>query len=279
MNYGIFYSWQTDTPSKENRHFIRAALENAISKLQEAPEVVDAPRVESGMEGVSGTPEVATVMFEKIMESSLFLGDVSLTGLATRTDEAKRRMPNSNVILEMGFAAGTLGWDRVICVMNEAFGKREEQPFDVRNRRFPINYNLPADATAEMRKQALDRLTEDIHGALVGAEQCELLKVDRALRLLDLNCLHLLFGYSEAAYFSEPDEPSKEHVRGLFSKAIPRLLDLRLIETRQQFPLYAYHWTYLGKKVIAKLIAGSNLDKMLQDAKARGEEIIIHPIK
>ena len=189
----------------------------------------------------------------------------------------ERWIPNSNVTLEMGFAAGALGWERVICVMNEHYGRREDQPFDVRNRRFPINYKLAPKADNATRERVLAELVVDLRSALTGSEQCELLKVERAVELLDLNCLHMIFSYGGEPCFSEPDEPGKEHVRTLFEKSIPRLLDLRLVLSRQQFPLYAYHWTYLGKKVIKEINRASSLEAMLKAARERGGFVNVSP--
>ena len=247
MAHTIFYSWQTDTPDNCNRTFIRAALKTAIKQLKEVPEVEDSPRLDSGMEGIAGSPEVATIMFKKIESAAMFLGDVTLTGTALRSDGEKRRMPNSNVAVEMGFAAGVLGWERVICVMNEAFGKRDEQPFDVRNRRYPINYSLAADAEPEAVEQARNGLVADLKAALTAAEIAEFARVDRAIARLDVNCLHVISLYGGMDHFAEHSEFVEKH-----RHSIPRLLDLELIYTDVADRLYAYHWTYLGKKVIQK---------------------------
>jgi hypothetical protein len=62
VGYTVFYSWQSDTPANANRSLIRDALDAAVATLDA---VQEAPRVDTGMEGVAGSPEVATVMFEK----------------------------------------------------------------------------------------------------------------------------------------------------------------------------------------------------------------------
>jgi hypothetical protein len=45
-------------------------------------------------------------------------------------------------MIEMGYAAGTIGWERIVCVMNQKLGRVEKLPIDVRNRRFPIRYKM-----------------------------------------------------------------------------------------------------------------------------------------
>ena len=80
MGYSIFYSWQSDAPGDCNRAFIRQALDEAVASLAPGATVEDSPRVESGMDGIAGTPEVATIMFTRIKKSAVFLGDMTLVG-------------------------------------------------------------------------------------------------------------------------------------------------------------------------------------------------------
>lgn len=257
MSYTIFYSWQSDRPGVCNRTFIGNALKAAADQLQLDATLVDSPRVDSGMEGISGTPEVASIMFQKIRESALFVGDMTLTGEAHRHDGETRKVPNSNVSLELGYAAGVLGWERVICVMNEHYGKRSELPFDVRNRRFPIDYSLAPDDTANRDKEAGD-LTKWLRVAISTAETCAFQRADDALRSLDLKCLQLIAAYGHLGSFPEPTDQSPDAAnKPLFASSIPRLLDLRLLRSdiNKQQGLYAYHWTHLGKKVFGLVSA------------------------
>src|SRR5437899_2419856 len=121
-DYTIFYSWQTDSPQECNKRLIRDAIDAAVDAIGSGITVEDSPRVESGMEGVAGTPEVASVMFDKIGESAIFLGDVTLVGTIQKTTnkegDCTKKTSNPNVALEMGYAAGILGWGRIICVIN-----------------------------------------------------------------------------------------------------------------------------------------------------------------
>ncbi len=280
MEYSIFYSWQTDTPAKCNRTFIREAIEAAVTALVQDAQVEDSPRVDSGMEGVAGTPEVATVMFEKIRKSAIFIGDVTLVGSIPKRPKARNKIlrhaetiiserfgleiyhprkgeklvPNPNVLLEMGYAAGTIGWERIICVMNESFGTRMEQPFDVRNRRFPINYTLhPENMTDKSKAKA--SLIKDLKTAIQGVLESEHAGIHDAIDSLDLGCLGLMSVLGRADWFSE------NHFRNIRGNAdsigvtIRRLLDLRLLkaDVNATEGLYAYHWTYLGKQVLTAL--------------------------
>ena len=43
-------------------------------------------------------------------------------------------------MIELGYATKTLGWSNIICIYNTEYGKIEELPFDIRQRK-PISYN------------------------------------------------------------------------------------------------------------------------------------------
>src|SRR5438128_580679 len=112
--YGIFYSWQSDSDPKCNWEFIRAALDVAVAEIREK-EGFDIPVVDSGMERVAGTPEVATIMFEKIGAAAIFVGDVSVVGKIEQHGKRKpKSTSNPNVLMEMVYAAAKIGWQRVI---------------------------------------------------------------------------------------------------------------------------------------------------------------------
>jgi len=259
VGYTLFYSWQSDTASNANRSFIRSALEGAVGKVSAAVAVEDAPRVDSGMEGIAGSPEVAAVMFEKIRDSGVVVGDVSLVGAIARHDGSSKRTPNPNVLLELGYAAAILGWGRVIGVMNEHFGSAFEQPFDLRNRRFPIRYSLdPAEPSG--RDAALSRLTNDLAGALEAVVTSDYRAAETVAARLDTNCRAFIAQYATANRIPEPagNSFSLGSNSGLDTPrllaAIGRLLDLGAIRAVYDSSSgYAYEWTYLGRAVVARL--------------------------
>jgi hypothetical protein len=267
QDFSIFYSWQSDAPLECNKLLIRDAL---VAAIDSRDLLVPAPRFESGMDGTAGSPEVATVMFEKIRACSVFVADVTLVGSIAKDvgrEGKSKKTPNPNVSLEMGFAAAAIGWDRIICVMNEAncFGTRNEQPFDVRNRRFPIDYKLePEDAKDPVKRaKALISLTKWMKKGMEAVEKNELRKVEDARRRLDIKCLDLISVMGPR--FSSFPEPTGATIAecaelGLlphdrFNAAVVRLLELDILyvnfdATRRN---YAYHWTYLGEKLLTDL--------------------------
>ncbi len=96
FRFSVFYSWQADAPDSYSRKFIRDAPEAAVGEIVREASVLDSPRVESGLEGVVGTPEVASIMFKKTEACDLFRADVTLVG---RIDpRSRRRRPSSSPI-------------------------------------------------------------------------------------------------------------------------------------------------------------------------------------
>jgi hypothetical protein len=160
MKTTLFFSWQTDTPSREGRNFIEKALRNAIKKIASDTNVEEAIREELGMDkdtqGVPGSPAIVETILKKIDNSTIFLPD--LTFIGRRPDG--RPTPNPNVLIEYGWALKSIGLARMLPVMNEAFGKpsRESMPFDMAHLRFPITYNLPAEASDAQREAERKKL-------------------------------------------------------------------------------------------------------------------------
>src|SRR5215213_9459334 len=125
----VFYAWQSDLPNPTNRGFIQQALEDAIKALRVDGSVEVEPVLDRDTQGQSGSPNIAETIFRKIDEAAVFVGDVSLIG---SVGENERRTPNPNVLVELGYALKALRHERVIIVVNTAFGKEELLPFDLR---------------------------------------------------------------------------------------------------------------------------------------------------
>ena len=156
----IFYSWQSDTPSAIGKSLIRAALDEAVNVLAGEMELSEAerPQVDQDTQGVLGSPGVAETIFEKIRDANVVVLDVTLTG---QTPVGKKLL-NSNVAYELGYAHGHHG-DRVLLkVMNTHFGGPEQLPFDLQHRRWPVRFSLAPDADAPQRKAIRQSLAKEL---------------------------------------------------------------------------------------------------------------------
>ncbi len=267
MDYIIFYSWQMD--SKDDKRFIREALDLAVREIGEEPGIKDIPIVDTDLKNMGGIPDVPTTMFQKIMKSAVFVGDLTLVGCyPSHSANGPKKTANPNVLIEMGYAAATLGWDRIICVMNAAveYGSAADLPLDIRSRRWPIRYELspiaytaePTEEDKQAKKKVQIRLTKDLCAAVKAVINKDYEAVDNAFHRLDANCLAVLNSYADSEFFWAPDTKifsvgSQTGVDSVvLNSAIPRLLDLSLIECRIHEGKYAYFWTFLGKCLLVK---------------------------
>ena len=183
MKQQIFYSWQSDLPNRTNRGFISDCLERAVKALQKDDSVDIHPVIDRDTEGVSGTPEIAQTIFAKIDDASIFVADISIINACS---EGSRLTPNPNVLVELGYAASSLGWQNVLCVFNAAVSDLKDLPFDLKSRRV-IDYSLGPDENKEgARKVLVGKLKRQIEYVLIsqhiGEEQTEFLR--RAQELL-----------------------------------------------------------------------------------------------
>lgn len=128
----IFYSWQNDLEKKTHRNFIENCLKAALSSLEKDARIY--MEYDRDTNGVNGSPDITTTIFDKIDKSVLFVCDVSIIN----SDYNGRKTPNPNVLMELGYAANKLGWDRIICLFDINTGTIEELPFDLRQKRITI---------------------------------------------------------------------------------------------------------------------------------------------
>ena len=155
----IFYSWQSDLPSKINRGFIRDVLDIAVRELSKDLLLNEAPRLDQDTAGIPGSPDIVSSILMKIESCSMFVADLTLVG-------SQGTAPNPNVLIEYGYALKSKGPERIIGVMNVAFGLPESLPFDLKARRWPIQYNLIEDTSRDMRRQQKRLLIDHIREAL-----------------------------------------------------------------------------------------------------------------
>jgi hypothetical protein len=143
MHRIVFYCWQSDLPNATNRGFIQQALTRAAEVIAMDDTLDVEPVVDRDTEGVSGSPDIARTILQKIASADVVVADVSI--VAGRQEG--RPMPNPNVMIEVGYALHALGEERVVLVFNKAFGALGQLPFDLRTRRV-VSYEM-SEATTE----------------------------------------------------------------------------------------------------------------------------------
>ncbi len=175
----VFWSWQSDTPGKTGRHFIRECLLEAIQRIQASDEIVepterdarDALHLDQDRQGVTGSPDLANLILTKIGMSEVVVADVTPVSKipAKRSPPTERRPEkrnmNPNVAIELGYALSALSSEAVLMVLNLHYGKREHLPFDLAHKAGPLTYRLAPEATAD----EIGRAKIELAGQLVSA--------------------------------------------------------------------------------------------------------------
>ena len=181
----VFYAWQSDCPSGTNRGFIRKALNRAVNRLNaDGYEIV----VDEGTAGVAGMPDITNEILKKIDQCAVFVADVTLVGTVDE-DGSTKRLSNPSVMYELGYARNALAENRLVALVNTAFGRVEDLPFDIKRARVsPYTRHKPKAADDTEPKQLADLLCESLKAVLdepiSEIESSEANPVDALKRLL-----------------------------------------------------------------------------------------------
>lgn len=166
MRRTVFWSWQSDICATTTKDFIKGALAQALEKVAEDLELETADRLEldHDTKGEPGLVEIVSTIFRKIDDCQIFVADITpVTEITTST--ATKKIPNPNVMIELGYAIREAGPQRIITVANLAFGgKPEELPFDLRHRRGAITYCLES-----AKDPAIEKIRKDLVKQFVAA--------------------------------------------------------------------------------------------------------------
>lgn len=158
----IFYSWQLSTAGKFNNYFIRDCLHEAVngiigdSSIDERDQDVSI-EIDSDTKGTSGSPHIFNTIISKIDVSTIFVADVSLLS---------KKVCNSNVMLELGYAIKMLGFSKIIMVFNAALGDIDDLPFDLRSQRITTYSYKNGDDKGKVSKQLTSVLRTAVSSAL-----------------------------------------------------------------------------------------------------------------
>ena len=167
MAQTVFFSWQSDTPTRTGRNFIKAVLDDVCKEIAANTTVDEALRgltVDSDTKNMAGQPPIVDTIFKKIDAAGVFVGDMTFVG--KRIDE--RPTPNPNVLIEYGWALKSKTHERVILLMNAAYGEPSDKslPFNLKHMLWPITYTLADDATMEQKKKEKTKLIKVLAAAV-----------------------------------------------------------------------------------------------------------------
>lgn len=162
MRKTVFYSWQSDLPNNTNRGFIEDALKRAAEEIGKDADLNVEPVIDRDTKGVSGSPNIASIIFDKISAAHVFVADISIVSVSRK----KRLMPNPNVLIELGYALNKLGYENIILVFNTAFGEIVNIPFDLKMRRI-LTYTCSENESNKSLVKS--ELVKDLKAALIAS--------------------------------------------------------------------------------------------------------------
>ena len=144
----LFFSWQSDLPACDTKQLII----NVLDEIAKDGYVIS----DRDTKGEAGSPTIDEVIFRKIDECDVFVADISIInkkfvdkqkelekeqkdGDKDPDEKDKRSVErlviNPNVMLELGYAASTKGWDNICLLFNTEYGDKDSLPFDLRQHR------------------------------------------------------------------------------------------------------------------------------------------------
>lgn len=249
MAKNVFFAWQLDIEANDNKSFIWDSISSACHNLGDGNNAELSPRPEKDTDGVSGTPNIIQTIFNKIDQCSIFVADMTFIG---ETSKGKL-LPNPNVLLELGYAVKTIGWERTILVLNSAYGKADKLPFDMLQHRWPIEYKVTAHT--EVREKRGEGLTAALSEAI---SSCQVRSLNRAIEMmeaLDTDLFHMV-ALNEGNGIIEMPMPARtvgEQLNSIGQVAsVRRLIDLGAIRVIDK-PYVCYGWTSDGLEMIKEI--------------------------
>lgn len=119
----VFDSWKSDHPP--TRAFISKALEIAADLVMASRPGIQVV-IDHATRDLPGSPNIPGKIMEKIRIADMVVSDVTTINPKARS----RRAPNPNVAFELGYAAATVGWDRIVILFDTGVANFKDLPFD-----------------------------------------------------------------------------------------------------------------------------------------------------
>lgn len=164
----VFWSWQSDHPSRISKDFVKNAFEAALILKNENLVIdfdarPDTLELDHDTKGLTGPVDIIDVIKKKIDACDHFIADITPVA---RTDAGKA-IPNPNVMIEMGYALRTKSIEQLTFVANSRFFKGvNDIPFDIRTRRAPLTYDLGLNSTNDKLEREVKRFAVALQPAI-----------------------------------------------------------------------------------------------------------------
>lgn len=249
MAHTVFFAWQLDTPSEQNKAFIWKALERATAADEVSASLEASPRPESDTGGVAGSPNIIETIFRRIRNCATFVADLTFTARS----ESGKLSPNPNVLIELGYAARSIGWERTILVINKKYGRAKHLPFDILQHRWPIEYRMTEHT--EVGEKRFDQLSDALAAAIASCQRHVLDRAEEMADSLDTATIDVVAQYEKADFIDMklPAKTMGELLTGLdHILAIRQLILLGALRITHS-PAVGYAWTYDGRCMIEAL--------------------------
>jgi hypothetical protein len=247
----VFYAWQNDRPKETTREFIRQAAYDAVQGVGSTMRVEESPRLDHDTQNEPGTPPISETILHKIKHSAMLIADMTFCSEIRDGEKILKKNPNPNVMMELGYGAAIIGWRRIILVMNKHYGSPESLPFDLKNHRFPITYQLGPNS--EKGPEKMPGLVSDLEMAIRSCLMAEYDLVDATLARLSSYSRSLMKQCGPSQVFWESEADNK--VLSRMDLAIAQMLELnvlRCVDAANEAGV-GYTWTYLGQKCCHRL--------------------------
>ncbi len=250
----VFYAWQNDRPRETTRDLIRDAALSAVQKAGSTMRVENSPRLDHDTENESGTPPIAETILRKIRHSAIMIADMTFCSEIHEDGpdrKLKKRNPNPNVMMELGYGAAIMGWSRIVLVMNTKYGSAQWLPFDLKNHRFPIIYELGPNSAKG--PEVMPELVSNLEMAIRACLMAEYDLVDTTLSRLSSYSRFMMKTHGPSQVFWESKIDNM--VLSRMDLSIAQMLELNVLKCvdAANETGVGYTWTYLGKQCCYRL--------------------------
>lgn len=187
-HYKLFFSWQSDVA--ESRKILSLALDVAVEELRSDGINLE---VDHSTLGEVGMPSIDQTILRKIEECDIFLADITPVCNKSVTlgngVQVTKEFPNSNVLIELGYAMSALGVDYVVLAAHQGKWIPANMPFDINHHKIysftTANCNLKScifDIVENIKKNGRHKRRDKSHISNWAARQFEKLKYAKTIK-------------------------------------------------------------------------------------------------